>query len=156
MTPALRHLLQEYRVGLDTQLALLDALLGLAAAQHDATRADDLLRLGVASAERQEVVATLLDLERELYPWREELARHAQDTRGDDEFAEVSLLHRRAEQRIADVLAFDRETRAQLDRLDRTRRQVAQELEAGEATLAAYRKVLSPACPRSAIVDQRG
>jgi hypothetical protein len=154
--PALGDLLDEYHGRLQLQVVLLERLLTLASRQHDASLLRDSDALASATNERDEVMKTLLDVEREQRPARDRLATMLDDTPHLPHVDAVRRLHRRAEACIAEILTVDGETSQRLEQTDHARRGTAQNLETGEATLAAYRKALSPDLPPSALVDRRG
>jgi hypothetical protein len=154
--PALPDLLDEYCGRLELQVVLLERLLRIAVHQHDASLLRDTDALAAASAEREEVMGTLLDVEREQQPVRDRIAALLDSVASLPSFDAIRRLHRRAEACIAEIISVDRDTGERLEQTDLARRGVAQNLETGEATLAAYRKALSPTSPRSGLVDRRG
>jgi hypothetical protein len=156
MTSRLAGVLKTYREGLERELLLLDALARLASSQRVASVDHDAVRLDALTLEREDLVQELLRLDDDLRLQRAELAAELDCARTLDLFEGVSDLHRRAAELLDAVLGSDRETCATLERDSEPRRLVAHELEAGGATLAAYRKVLSPVAPRSGIFDRRG
>lgn len=156
MTSGLAGALETYRQGLERELPLLDALARLASSQRAASLDRDAARLEALTLERGGLVQELMRLDDELRGQRAELAAQLDVARTLDGFDAVSELHQRAARQLDAVLRCDRETCATLECDSRLRRLVVQELEAGEATLAAYRKVLSPATPRSGLFDRRG
>lgn len=155
MTSDLACVLDAYRRGLEEQVGLLERLASCATAQHDACQRRDADALVEASADRQRVLDALLSLERTQRPLRDRLAGSLPALTPLSGFDTVSRLHRRAEAWIGEVDAHDRETRGHLEQADLVRRASATTLETAEATLAAYRKILSINTP-SSILDSRG
>jgi hypothetical protein len=155
-TTQLQDSIEDYGRGVAAQLSLLDELAHLASRQHQAVLARDSVALDAAAADRDRILARVLALEDDLRPQRELLAQHLADANQLRGFAAVQQLHRLAEQRLADVIALDDETCTRLEGGDSSRRATAHALDAGEATLSAYRRIVSPAPSRSGIVDQRG
>jgi hypothetical protein len=156
MTPDLTRTLDEYRAGVERQILLLEELAGLARAQFEACQQHDVEALARASAGRRRVMDTLLRLEREQRRLRDRVVENLTAARQLRPFDAVTRLHRQAERWLAVVDEHDRELRQRLEQGDPARRAAAHALEAGGATLAAYRKTLSYATPRSLIFDQHG
>jgi hypothetical protein len=156
MRADLERALEDYRTGLQREVSLLETLASLAATQQEATLAGDADGLLAASARREAVMQHLLEVDNDLRPRRTMLADALDETRALPGATTVATLHGIAQRHVRDILAIDVQTRASLERSENGRREAAHALDAAEATLAAYRKVLSPASPRSGIVDKRG
>jgi hypothetical protein len=156
MTRELRETLGEYRRALETQVRFLEAIQRLASAQHAAALRQDASALTECSAERTETMAALEALERDQQDRRAWVTAHLALVETLDEFAAVRRLHRLAGATIGEILARDAETRRSLEQSEGARRSAAHVLDAGEATLAAYRKTLAHTSPRSGIVDRHG
>ncbi|RPJ69447.1 MAG: hypothetical protein EHM24_03575 [Acidobacteria bacterium] len=156
MTPqALAELVASYRSGLMAELTLLERLRELAARQHAARHADELAVLAGTADQREETLASLVQIEHHLRAMREALAAERARAAAVPGFTEVVALHRRAGTLVNEILSSDRETLEALREAERARRTVAQTMEKGSATLAAYRRVVAPPT-RSAIVDTQG
>jgi hypothetical protein len=156
MTRELRETLGEYRRALETQVMFLDAIHRLASAQHAAAARQDAPALTACSTERAQTMAALDALEREQQDRRAFVTAHLPLAETLDEFTAVQRLHRMAEGTIGEILSRDAETRRSLEQSESARRSAAHILDAGEATLAAYRKTLAHTSPRSGIVDRHG
>lgn len=155
MTAGLSDALDTYRRGLEAQLDLLETLATLAAVQHEACQRVDPAALAEVCHQREHVMDALAALEAVQRPVRDRIVAHLDAVRTLRTFAAVSELHRRAEACLDTVSARDNATLLELERSDPARRASAAALEAGEATLAAYRKTVS-VDSRSSLVDSRG
>ena len=71
-------------------------------------------------------------------------------------FAAVVECHRAAGALVSRIMASDEETAKALRDAEAARRFAAQTLDLGETTLSAYRRVVAPAPPGPAVVNQRG
>ncbi len=156
MTPyELEDVLVEYRAGLDAELALLRRLeLVPGGRARAATGAPDVP--GEAMDERDNLVASLLSIEQHLRPLRDVLAEQRDVLQTLPMFPAVAALHREAGDLVARIVASDENTLAALREAERARRVTATAVERGEATLAAYRRVVAPHPEGSRIVSRRG
>lgn len=151
----LRLVLADYGRGLDTELALLSQLETLADGQHAATASNDLAAVSRVADERDRTLQALIEVEARVRPLRGVLARHAAEARRLDAFAGVAERHRQATRVVASILARDGETLTALRDAGRARRLAAQAIEAGEATLAAYRRVIAPPLASAGLVSRK-
>jgi hypothetical protein len=154
--PDLRDALAEYRQGLDAELGLLAQLTALAQDQQHATGANDYRALAAVSERRDDLMRALLEVEAQLRPVRALIASHAEEARHVDGFDEVARLHREAEDLVATILTSDRSTLDALHAAELARRTASQAIEAGEATLAAYRRVIAPPLAPAGLVSRHG
>jgi hypothetical protein len=97
-----------------------------------------------------------LALEATVGPMRERIAGTLEAARVLPGFGSVNALHREAERLFAALRDKDAETAASLRELDDAGRSDAQRLEAGELTLAAYKRVVAPPPSSAELVDRRG
>jgi hypothetical protein len=156
MTPAeLGHALQEYRAGLEAELALLHQLERVSTAGVDPRQSDDLTSTARAD-ERERLMASLVSLEHQLRPLREALAPHRDSLRALPLFGPVAALHHEAGDLVARILAADSRSLEALRAAELARRSAATSVERGEATLAAYRRVVAPHHDGARIVNRRG
>lgn len=155
MTPDLPRMIASYRRGLESQIELIEQLAALALLQQDACERVDANALAAACRERERISHLLFGLEEAQRPLRDRIVARLPDARMNEGFAAVSALHRRAEACLIELDRRDAATRATLDRLDTARRAAANALEAGETTLAAYRKTLSMGS-KSSILNSHG
>lgn len=144
-----RHL---YADGLDSILELLTRVSEIADAQQTASHTRNLTVFMTLADERDALTATIVMLDARLAPLRAMLGL----VPTDPGTIAPSLVdrHRTARALVDCILARDRETHAALRDADAARRTLAQTLETGEQTLAAYRRVIS-ANRTSALIDAR-
>jgi hypothetical protein len=156
VTADLATVLADYRTGLDAELQVLAQLDAVATRQHSLPHppaADDLTTVG---AERERHLAALLALEQQLLPLRQHVAMHLTEARRLPGFAGVADRHRRVGELVTRIMALDGESLEALKRADLDRRAAAQNIETGEATLAAYRRILQQPQPSAGLFTQRG
>jgi hypothetical protein len=157
MTPAeLGHALQEYRAGLEAELALLHQLERVSTAAVDPPEPESVTATATAADERERLMASLVSLEHQLRPLREVLAGHRDALRVLPLFGSVAALHREAGDLVARILASDSRSLEALRAAELARRCAATSVERGEATLAAYRRVVAPHHDGARIVNRRG
>jgi len=135
---------------------LLRQVSGLSEAQRQATADNDLDGLEHVSTERDRLTTALVTLEAQLKPLRAVIAGNLDGVRQQPGFGMVVDLHREAEGLVSSILHEDRSTLEALATAERTRRMAARAIEAGEATLAAYRRVVAPGPGSASLVDRRG
>lgn len=157
MTPdeAVR-LLAEYRAGIDAELALLHQLTDVATSQQTATASADFTAFTHISDRRDAIMQSLVTLEDGLRTIRQQLTTHRTVVSQIEGYAEVVARHREATQLVNDILATDQQSIAALADAELARRSAMANLERGESTLAAYRRVLSPPVSSARLVDKIG
>lgn len=148
--------LDAYAHGLEAECSLLDGLLHLSSAQHAVCRAGDYQAMAEAAAEREGLAARLNAIEARLGPIRTSVAATREHLGDDPRFARVSARHRAAADLVARILEQDRATVALLEGQAARRREVSQQLETGEATLAAYRRAITARPPHAGLLNRRG
>lgn len=148
--------LHDYGAGLRAELSLLRQVAELSTRQRQASRDGLLELLGPISEERERLATTLIELEHELKPLRALLADHVTALGPLPAFQEVSQLHREAATLVSAIMATDSDTLGALQSAEDVRRLAAHALEAGEATLAAYRRAVAPGIGTAGLVDQVG
>ena len=156
MTDDLDEVLQEYRAGLEAEMALLYRLERLDTSRHDATSHTGVIELAVLADEREKVMANLVSIEHTLKPLRAQLVDARPTLQGQAAFQEVALLHQRAADLVARILATDSRSLQALKDAEHARRFAAEANEKGESTLAAYRRVVAPPLEGARIVNRRG
>jgi hypothetical protein len=145
-----------YRVGLDAEITLLTQVERLSTEQRDATAARDLSHLVEIAEERERLLASLVAIEREVRPIRHTLSTHRTRAATLSGFVEVVALHRQAERLVTEITSADEATLDVLRHAEQARRFAGQTVERGEATLAAYRRVVAPPPSGAALFSQRG
>ena len=98
----------------------------------------------------------LVHVEHEIRDARHLLSEHRSQSATLDGYDDVVALHRTAGTLVAAIIASDGETMEALRDAEVARRVASQTLEAGENTLAAYRRVVSPDITTPSLVDKRG
>lgn len=149
-------LVRSYRTGLEAELVLLRQLQGIAATQHEATEQRSADLLARVADQREGLMANLVAIEHQIKPARELLATHHTEAAAIEGFADVVSLHRSAADLVGAILAADEQTRRALRAAEAARRQAAEMLEAGEASLAAYRRVIAPPLASASLFNRRG
>lgn len=148
--------LTTYAAGLEAELTLLHQIERLSAAQHRATADHDVDQLHRIADERGRLMAALVRLESQIVISRQILLEYRTTAAGMPGFEAVAALHRQAGEIVGGIMKADRETMAALREAETARRTASQALEAGEHTLAAYRRVISPASSGPSLVDRHG
>jgi hypothetical protein len=152
----LAPLVSQYRAGLEAEMAILRRLDALSAQQHEVARSGDVDRLNAITEERNRLMTTLVTIEHDLKPVRQQLVRSRAQLGSIVEFQEVVAMHHDAAELVTAILAVDRTSLDALKEAEFARRTAAQTLEQGESTLAAYRRVVSPALSPATLVNRRG
>jgi hypothetical protein len=137
-------------------LAALERLAVLAKAECDAAARNDVDGIGCVSRDRLGLMAEIEPIAHGLEQARSRIVGHLELARASGHFPTVVSRHREGERLVDAILALDRDTLASLDLASRHRRDVALSIETGEATLAAYRRVIAPPPLSAGLVDQRG
>jgi hypothetical protein len=153
---ALRTAIVAYATGLDAELDLLDRLERLSVRQREATSGGDVEAIAACSDERAQLISALLAVEQDLKPRRALLADHTERAAALPGFDTLVARHQAAARRVAAILESDKVTLDALREAEAARRGAAQAIDQGEATLAAYRRIIAPAPASAAIVDERG
>ena len=156
MTPhELEDVLVEYRAGLDAELALLRRL-ALVPLGHTSPSSAGQVPVSEAMEERDSLMASLVSIEHHLRPLRDVLSAQRDALRTLPMFPAVAALHREAGDLVARLVASDEGALAALREAEQARRFAATAVERGEATLAAYRRVVAPHHEGARIVSRRG
>ena len=145
-----------YRVGLDAEITLLTQLERVSIEQREATATRDMPRLGTIAEERERLLVSLVAIEQEVRPIREMLSTRRTQAAKLGGFAEVVARHRRAERLITQITSADAATLDMLRQTEQACRFAGRTVQRGEATLAAYRRVVAPPPSGAARFSQRG
>lgn len=148
--------LEQYRAGLEAEIALLRQLEAVAGRQRGVTARRDFEQLKVESDERERLTRALVTLEQEMRDVRATIARVRLSVAALPSYGEVLGLRQTAADLVARILATDEESMQALADAELARRAAVVSLERGESTLAAYRRVLTPPVGQAALVDRRG
>jgi len=157
MTPgALVPLVEQYRAGLDAELMLLHRLQAISMDQRRATETGSVTDMQATVDDRDRVMATLVTLEHELKGVRQKLLKFRDVLDDLPAFEEIVVRHRQAADLVADIVSVDQDSLQALKSAEHTRHIAAQALEQGESTLAAYRRVVTPALASATLVNRKG
>jgi len=148
--------LPAYTAGIEAELSLLKQLQQLAETQERASQSRNLTEVNRAGDARERVMAALVRLEHELKPIRLAIAAHRDEAQKLEGFSGIVALHQTAATLVAEIMRADQNTLAELRSAEIARRTSVQAVESGEATLAAYRRVLTPTIGSTGLVDRRG
>ena len=149
-------LVEQYRAGLEAEMALLHRLELVAARQREASRDGDLEALSQITDERDRLMANIVTLESQLKPVRLRLLERRDDLINDQGFVDLATLHRDAASLVSTILASDQASLAALKEAELARRFAARAIEQGESTLAAYRRVVAPPVTGATLVNRKG
>lgn len=148
--------LEEFRKGLETELALLRQLQVVAAQQREVREARDFDRFKIVSDERDRLTRSLLAVEQGLAETRELLSTMRDQAASIPTYGTVLALRQASTDLVNDILSCDRAAMKALADAELARRAALASLERGENTLAAYRRVLAPPIANAGLVDRRG
>ena len=150
------QLLAQYRAGLEAQIALLRQLEAVASRQRTVSESRDFERLNVESDRRDSLTRSLVEIEQGLAAGLRAMGASRQTVATLEGLSEVISLRRTTANLVARILATDQLSLQSLANAELARRSALASLERGETTLAAYRKVLTPAVASAAFFDRRG
>lgn len=157
MTPVgLLPLIEQYRAGLDAEMMLLYRLQAISIDQRRASETGSVTEMQATIDDRDRVMATLVTVEHELKGVRQQLVKFRHYLTDMPAFQEIVGLHRQAADLVADIVAVDQDSVQALKNAEHARHLAAQTLEQGESTLAAYRRVVTPALASATLVNRRG
>ncbi len=139
---ALAAFIEQYRAGLEAELAILRRLQRVANSQHEASDSHDIESLNIASNERERLMTALLSIEEPLRPIRLALSQARARARELPGYETALEMHSEALALVSAILKMDEESVEALASAERIRRDTARAVEQGETTLAAYRRVV--------------
>lgn len=152
----LTRLIEQYRAGLEAELSMLRQLADVAVHQGTKSRAGDGEAFNHAADERDRLMRGLVTVETGLREVRTELAQRREEASRYPGFADVVALHKEAAQLVNSIMSTDQQSLRALADAELAWRSAVSGLERGEATLAAYRRVLTPPLVAPSLVDRRG
>lgn len=155
-TQELLDAIAQYRAGLDTGVALLRQLASVAQRQHARSEQRDFAQLAVDSDERDRLTRALVAIEPGLRTVRDIVLRNHDAAQRVPGFEHVLELRQAAAELVNGILAADEASMRALSDAEIASRAAATSLEQGETTLAAYRRVLTPAVGSASLLDLRG
>lgn len=148
--------LEQYRTGLDTAISLLRRLASVASRQREGTASRNFERLAAEADARDELTHALVAIEPSLRQVKAVLAKDPTAVSRLPGYADVLTLKQTAADLVAGILKTDEESMHALADAELARRAAVASLECGEATLAAYRRVLSPPLAGASLLNLRG
>lgn len=148
--------IEQYRAGLETGLALLRQLSDVATRQHEGSAKHDFKRLAVEGDERDRLTRALVAIEPGLRAVREIVLQHHDEAKELPVYQDILALREAAAALVNGILKTDEASMRALSDAELARRAAATSLEQGENTLAAYRRVLTPAVGSASLLDIRG
>ena len=154
-TQDLDVLIEQYRSGLEAEIALLLKLDTVSAQQRAASDAHDIEALNNAADIRDRLTAALVSVEEQLRQVRRELSESREEARQLQGYSEAVTLHHEALALVTRILDSDKASLESLAKAELARRDAVRAVEQGETTLSAYRKVISLA-PGATLVDRKG
>ena len=148
--------LDEFRRGLEAELALLRQLQAVAGQQRAVTDAHDFDRFHMLSDERDRLTRSLLAIEQDLAVTRAMLGGLRDEASSLPMYGTILALRQASTDLVTEILACDQEAMKALANAELARRAALASLERGEITLAAYRRVLAPPVSNANLLDSRG
>ena len=149
-------LLEQYRAGLEAEIALLRQLEHISARQREVTESRDYERFKAESDHRDRLTGTLVTIDQQLRAIRETLHDSRQALSALPDYKICGELRKTAADLVQQILATDRDSMKALSDADLARKAVVASLERGETTLAAYRKVIAPPVSSATLLNRRG
>ncbi len=148
--------LEQYRAGLEAEIALLRQLDTIAVRQRDVTETRDFEQLAAESDVRDRLTLTLVTIEKGVREVREALNASKITLNRFEVYQQVVALRHTAAQLVQRILKIDHDSMKSLGDAELARRAALASLERGETTLAAYRRVIAPPVSSAALFDRRG
>jgi hypothetical protein len=145
-----------YTAGLDAEIALLQQLETLAAEQRAVCGRNELLPLGLLATRRAALMHELAAVEARIAPLRGRLQTDLEQALRTPGYPAVETRRQEAQTLIYRLLAADRKLLTDLETSLESRRRESHDLDTGNATLAAYRRVVEPTLASAGLFDQRG
>lgn len=149
--------LAQYRAGLQTGIELLRQLRAIADRQREGSEKRDFSRLAADADIRSRLTHALVRIEPGLRDIRTYLAAVPDAVlEAQADYADVMALRQTASDLVAAILSSDDASMRALADAELAHRAARANLECGEATLAAYRRVLAPPVGSASLLDVHG
>lgn len=145
-----------YVAGLDAQIALLQQVEAIGAEQRAVWARNELLPLGELATRRAALMHEIATVEARIAPLHERLRTDLERALRTPGYGAAEARRQEAQALIYRLLAADRKLVADIEGSLAARRREAHDLDTGNATLAAYRRVVVPQVASAGLVDQRG
>ena len=152
----LAHLIDQYRAGLDAEMAILRQLAQTAVTQGQDSSEGDTDAFTRAADDRDRLMQGLVTIEADLRLVRTQLSQQRERASKIPGFNEVAAMHRDAAQLVSNIMQTDQQSLRALADAELARRSAVAGIERGETTLAAYRRVLTPPMSSATLVNRRG
>jgi hypothetical protein len=152
----LARLIEQYRAGIVAELNILEQLAEVSQRQREVTARGDLDRFNATADARDALMRSLVMIEEGLRGVRNSLTAHRDVASTLPGYDDVAALHHQAAERVAEILRADQESLSALADAELARRSAFANLERGETTLAAYRRVLAPPVASATLLNRRG
>jgi hypothetical protein len=150
------ELVLAYAAGLDAQLAILAQVEALAAEQRVAWTRNELLPLGGLATRRAELMHELAAIEARLAPLNDRLRTDLERALRTPGYGQAEARRQEARALIYRLMAADRKLLTDIETSLESRRRESHDIDTGNATLAAYRRIVVPAIASAGLFDQRG
>jgi len=148
--------LDQYRAGLETAVSLLKQLREVALRQHAGTQQRDFAALAADSDTRDRLTGAIVAIEPGMREVRAALAGEHVSLKGMPDYQDVIALRQVAADLVSSILETDKASMQSLADAELARKAAMVGIEAGETTLAAYRRVLSPPVGAASVLNLRG
>ena len=148
--------LDEFRRGLEAELALLRQLRAVAGQQRAVSDGHDFDRFQAVSDERDRLTRSLLAVEQDLAVTRATIGGLRDEASGIPMYGTILALRQVSTDLVDEILACDQDAMKALADAELARRAALASLERGEITLAAYSRVLAPPTSNANLFDSRG
>jgi hypothetical protein len=145
-----------YSTGLDAQMVILEQVEALAAEQRAVWSRNELLPLGALATRRAALMHELAAVEARLVPLHDRLRSDLERALRTPGYGVAENRRQEARTLIHRLMAADRRFLADLETSLESRRRESHNIDTGNATLAAYRRVVVPAVASAGLFDQRG
>jgi hypothetical protein len=150
------ELVLAYTAGLDAELAILAQVEALAVEQRAAWARNELLPLSGLATRRAALMHELAAVEARLAPLSDRLRSDLQRALRTPGYGVAETRRQETRAVIYRLMATDRQFLTDLETSLESRRRESQTLDTGNATLAAYRRVVVPTVASAGLFDQRG
>lgn len=155
--PHVADALAQYRAGLQTGIELLRQLQAVAERQREGSENRDFKQLAAEADARNRITHALVAIEPGLRDVRAYLATLPEDELyAEPDYEAVMALRQTAADLVQVILRSDGDSMRALADAELAHRAARANLECGEATLAAYRRVLTSPVASASLLDVRG
>ena len=150
------ELVVAYTAGLDAQMAILAQVEGLATEQRATWSRNELLPLGGLATRRAALMHELAAVEARIAPLYDRLRADLERALRTPGYGVAEARRQEARGLIYRLMAADRKLLTDLETSLESRRRESHTIDTGNATLAAYRRVVVPTLGSAGLFDQRG